>query len=89
MTENKLATIDEIIESFKLGELIILVDDEDRENEGDLIVAADVLNPEHINFMIKEIALHALNNKKHVLSEKPLGKNSIESKKMQKCAMKN
>ncbi len=54
MTENKLATIDEIIESFKLGELIILVDDEDRENEGDLIVAADVLNPEHINFMIKE-----------------------------------
>ena len=34
------------------------------------------------NFMIKEIALHALNNKKHVLSEKPLGKNSIESKKI-------
>ena len=41
------------------------------------------------NFMIKEIALHALNNKKHVLSEKPLGKNSIESKKMHKCAIKN
>ena len=54
MTKNKLATIDEIIESFKVGELIILVDDEDRENEGDLIVAADVLTPEHINFMIKE-----------------------------------
>ncbi len=54
MAKNKLATIDEIIESFKLGELIILVDDEDRENEGDLIVAADVLTPEHINFMIKE-----------------------------------
>ena len=41
------------------------------------------------NFMIKEIALYALNNKKHVLSEKPLGKNSIESKEMHKCAKKN
>ena len=34
------------------------------------------------NFMIREIALYALNNQKHVLSEKPLGKNSIESKEL-------
>lgn len=41
------------------------------------------------NYLIKEIALKALNSKKHVLSEKPLGKNSAESKEMTDCAMKN
>jgi predicted dehydrogenase len=41
------------------------------------------------NFMIKEIALNALRNKKHVLSEKPLGKNSEESKIIQECAIEN
>ena len=41
------------------------------------------------NFMIKEIALNALRNKKHVISEKPLGKNSKESKIIQDCAIKN
>ena len=46
--------IETIIESFGKGEMIILIDDEDRENEGDLVVAADHLSPEHINFMIKE-----------------------------------
>tara|TARA_Y100000590_G_scaffold48652_1_gene51529 strand:+ start:563 stop:1783 length:1221 start_codon:yes stop_codon:yes gene_type:complete len=54
MNKNNISSITEIIKSFKDGELIILVDDEDRENEGDLIIAADVLTPEHINFMIKE-----------------------------------
>ena len=43
------------IEAIKLGKMIILVDDEDRENEGDLVLAADKVTPEAINFM----ALHA------------------------------
>ena len=46
-----LNTIEEIIEDFKLGKMVILMDDEDRENEGDLIVAADKVTPEAINFM--------------------------------------
>ena len=54
MNKSNISSINEILKSFKKGELIILVDDEDRENEGDLIIAADVLTPEHINFMIKE-----------------------------------
>jgi len=44
----------DIIESFSKGNMVILVDDESRENEGDLIMSADNLTPEHINFMIKE-----------------------------------
>ena len=44
--------IKNIINSFKNGEMIILVDDEDRENEGDLIISAEHLTSEHINFMI-------------------------------------
>ncbi len=46
-------TIEEAIEAIKNGEMIIVVDDEDRENEGDLIVAADHATPETINFMAK------------------------------------
>ena len=49
-----ISEIKDIIDSFAEGEIIILIDDEDRENEGDLIIAADKLMPEHINFMIKE-----------------------------------
>ena len=44
--------IKNIIKLFKDGEMIILVDDEDRENEGDLIISAEYLTAEHINFMI-------------------------------------
>ena len=54
MSKHSISNIKEIIKSFKEGEMVILVDDEDRENEGDLIVAADKLQPDHINFMIKE-----------------------------------
>jgi len=46
-----LNTIEEIIEDFKLGKMVILMDDEDRENEGDLIIAADKITPQAINFM--------------------------------------
>ncbi|MCI7611565.1 bifunctional 3,4-dihydroxy-2-butanone-4-phosphate synthase/GTP cyclohydrolase II [Anaerovibrio sp.] len=45
------ATVEEAIEEIRNGNMIVVVDDEDRENEGDLIVAADKCTPEHINFM--------------------------------------
>lgn len=50
----KLNNIEEAIEAIKAGEVIIVVDDEDRENEGDFICAADKITPEIINFMSKE-----------------------------------
>ena len=44
--------IEDIITRFKAGEMIILIDDEERENEGDLVISSEYLTPEHINFMI-------------------------------------
>ncbi len=44
-------TIEEVIEDIRAGKMIILVDDEDRENEGDLCMAAQMVTPEAINFM--------------------------------------
>lgn len=51
--EFKLNTIEEAIEDFKAGKFVIVVDDEDRENEGDFIMAAEKVTPEHVNFMLK------------------------------------
>ena len=51
MAEYKLNTIDEAIEDIKAGKLLIVVDDEDRENEGDFVAAAELVTPEMINFM--------------------------------------
>lgn len=48
----KLDTIEEAIEEFRNGHFVIVVDDENRENEGDLIMAAEKVTPEHVNFMI-------------------------------------
>jgi 3,4-dihydroxy 2-butanone 4-phosphate synthase/GTP cyclohydrolase II len=48
-----LATIPEAIEDIKAGKFVIVVDDEDRENEGDLVMAAETVTPEAINFMAK------------------------------------
>src|SRR4051794_21929743 len=47
------ASIPEAIEDFRSGKILIVIDDEDRENEGDLTVAADKVTPEIINFMAK------------------------------------
>ncbi len=47
-------TILELIEDIRLGKPVVLVDDEDRENEGDLVVAADAITPDLVNFMAKE-----------------------------------
>ena len=49
----KLDTIEEAVADFKDGKMIIVVDDEDRENEGDIIVAAEKITPEQVNFMLK------------------------------------
>ena len=51
--EIKLDRIEEAIEDFKKGKFIIVVDDEDRENEGDLIIAAEKITAEDVNFMLK------------------------------------
>jgi 3,4-dihydroxy 2-butanone 4-phosphate synthase/GTP cyclohydrolase II len=48
-----LATVPEAIADFKAGKFVIVVDDEDRENEGDLVVAAELVTPEHISFMTR------------------------------------
>ena len=53
MEKVKLDTIEEAIEDFKAGNFVIVVDDEDRENEGDLIIAAEKITPEKVNFMLK------------------------------------
>ena len=52
MSEIKLNTIEEAIEDFREGKFLIVVDDEDRENEGDFIVAAEKITPEKVNFMM-------------------------------------
>lgn len=50
--EYKLNTIEEAIDDFREGKFLIVVDDEDRENEGDFIIAAEKVTPEKINFMM-------------------------------------
>ena len=49
----KLNTIEEALDDFREGKFVIVVDDEDRENEGDLICAAEKITPEMVNFMLK------------------------------------
>lgn len=49
----KLDSIQEAIDDFRQGKMVIVVDDEDRENEGDIIVAAEKITPEQVNFMLK------------------------------------
>lgn len=52
MEDIKLNTIEEAIADFKEGKFVIVVDDEDRENEGDFIIAAEKITPEKVNFML-------------------------------------
>jgi 3,4-dihydroxy 2-butanone 4-phosphate synthase / GTP cyclohydrolase II len=53
MKDFKLNTIEEAVEDIKRGKLLIVVDDEDRENEGDFICSAELITPEIVNFMAK------------------------------------
>jgi 3,4-dihydroxy 2-butanone 4-phosphate synthase/GTP cyclohydrolase II len=48
-----IAAVEEIVEEIRKGQMVVLIDDEDRENEGDLVFAADFVTPEKINFMAK------------------------------------
>ncbi|MEY3696044.1 MAG: hypothetical protein RL083_1869, partial [Pseudomonadota bacterium] len=48
-----LSSTQDIIAEFRAGRMVILVDEEDRENEGDLVLAADFVTPEAINFMAR------------------------------------
>jgi len=52
--EVKLATVEEAVAALRAGRMIIVVDDEDRENEGDLVLAAEKATPDAINFMLRE-----------------------------------
>ena len=54
MSEFKVNTIEEALEDIRQGKMYILVDDPDRENEGDICMAAEFVTPEAINFMAKE-----------------------------------
>lgn len=51
---NNLKHIEEAIKDFRQGKFVIVVDDEDRENEGDFITAAETITPEKVNFMLRE-----------------------------------
>ena len=50
----QLSTIEDALQDFKEGKFVIVVDDEDRENEGDFIIAAEKITPEKVNFMLRE-----------------------------------
>ena len=54
LTSEGFCTIDEAIEELRAGRMIVLVDDEHRENEGDLVIAAEKVTPQAINFMIRQ-----------------------------------
>jgi 3,4-dihydroxy 2-butanone 4-phosphate synthase/GTP cyclohydrolase II len=51
VTDEQLSRVDRVIEDFRAGKMVIMVDDADRENEGDLCIAAEFITPEAINFM--------------------------------------
>src|ERR1700676_2487188 len=78
MTSNQsnFATVEEAVEEIRQGRMIVLVDDEDRENEGDLTMAAEKITPEAINFMTKYgrglICLSLTEQRCDVLDLKPI-----------------
>ena len=52
-TSFQFSKIEDAIEDFRQGKFVIVVDDEDRENEGDFITPAEMITPEKVNFMLK------------------------------------
>jgi len=79
-----LNTIEEAIEDIKQGKLVVVVDDEDRENEGDLICAAEFATAENVNFMIKHarglVCVPMTQGRAHVLSIDPMVVNNEDPK---------
>ncbi len=51
--ETRFNTIDEILADIRAGRMVVMMDDEDRENEGDLVMAAEMVTPEDVNFMAR------------------------------------
>ncbi len=76
-------TIPEILEDLKAGKIVIIVDDEDRENEGDLVMAGEALGPEDINFMAKFgrglICISMEEERLRFLELDPMLKNTLQS----------
>ena len=56
MIETAFSTVDECLEELRQGRMVVLTDDEDRENEGDIVMAAEFVTPEAISFMVREAA---------------------------------
>jgi 3,4-dihydroxy 2-butanone 4-phosphate synthase/GTP cyclohydrolase II len=52
--QHRLATIEEALDDLRRGKLLVVVDDEDRENEGDIVACAETVTPEQVNFMVRE-----------------------------------
>ena len=50
---SEFSTVEEAIEQIRNGKIVIVVDDEERENEGDMVLAAERVTPEHVNFISK------------------------------------
>ena len=53
LTPVQISPVEDIVADMRAGRIVIMVDDEDRENEGDLLIASDHVTPEAINFMAK------------------------------------
>ena len=53
-TDEGISPIPELLDELKGGRMVILIDDEDRENEGDLVFAAEAVTPEKVNFLLRE-----------------------------------
>lgn len=79
----KLDKIENIIEDIRLGKMVILMDDEDRENEGDILIAADKITPDIVNFMATEgrglICLTITEERAKQINITPMVKNNTES----------
>ena len=54
MKNIKFSNIEDAIEDFRQGKFVVVVDDEDRENEGDFITPAELITPDKVNFMLRE-----------------------------------
>ena len=54
MSKKKFSKISAILQDAKRGKMFVLVDDEERENEGDLVIASELVSPDAVNFMAKE-----------------------------------
>ena len=85
MDKEKIRLIESAIEEFKNGSMLIVVDDEDRENEGDFIISAEKVKPDDINFMMKYgrglICTSITTDKSKQLKLSPMVENNTEHQK--------